>query len=106
MKNKKQDNNQIIIYEGDEGQPKLEVRIEGETVWLTQAQLGELFGTTKQNISLHIQNIYDEGELSRQATVKKYLTVQKEGDREVSRDIEYYIIWIRRQSRARRKKTI
>ncbi len=81
---------EIIIYEGDNGQPRIEVHIENETVWLTQAQLVELFGTTKQNISLHIQNIIEEGELTKEATVKEYLTVQKEGNREVSRDIDYY----------------
>ena len=89
MKNSSQ-TNEIIIYEGDNSQPRIEVRMQGETVWLTQAQLAELFGTTKQNVSLHIQNIYDEGELSQEATVKKYLIVQKEGNREVSREIEHY----------------
>lgn len=87
---KKDDQNQIIIYEGDDGQSRIEVRIEGETVWLTQAQLVELFSTTKQNISLHAKNIFEEGELMKESTVKEYLTVQKEGDREVKRKIEYY----------------
>jgi hypothetical protein len=81
---------EIIIYDGDNGQPRIEVHIENETVWLTQVQLAELFGTTKQNISLHIQHIYKEGELTEEATVKEYLTVQKEGNREVSRQIEHY----------------
>ena len=81
--------NEIIIYEGD-GVPRIEVRMEGETVWLTQAQLAELFDTTVQNISLHIINIFEEGELVREATVKEYLIVQKEGNREVSRSIEHY----------------
>ena len=88
--NKDDQTNEIIIYEGDDGQPRIEVRIQGETVWLTQAQLAELFDTTKQNVSLHIQNIYEEGELSRGATVKEYLIVQKEGDRDVSRELEHY----------------
>lgn len=82
--------NKIIIYENQEGKTPISVRIEGETVWLTQIQLADLFSTTKQNISLHIKNIFDEEELIKETTVKKYLTVQKEGDREVSRDIEYY----------------
>jgi hypothetical protein len=82
--------NEIIIYEGDNGQLKIEVHIEGETVWLNQAQLAELFDTTKQNISLHIQNVYEEGELIKEATVKEYLIVQNEGNREVSRSIEHY----------------
>jgi len=82
-------NNEIIIYEGDGG-ARVSVRINGESVWLTQAQLAELFGTTKQNISLHVQNIFEEGELAKEATVKEYLIVQKEGNREVSRRIEHY----------------
>ena len=72
------ENNNIIIYENQDGKPNISVRIEGETVWLTQVQLAELFLTTKQNISLHIKNIFEEGELKKEATVKEYLTVQKE----------------------------
>lgn len=83
-------NSNFIIYAGDGGQPRIEVRIEGETVWLTQTQLAELFGTTKQNVSLHIINIYEEKELTKEATVKEYLIVQSEGNREVSRQIEHY----------------
>ena len=89
MKNENQ-NNSIIIYEGDDGQSRLEVRLDGETVWLTQAQLVDLFQSSKANISEHIKNIYTEQELSPQATVRKFRTVQKEGAREVSRDIEHY----------------
>ena len=69
---------------------RLEVRVENETVWLTQQQMAELFNATKQNISLHINNIYDEGELEQIATVKDYLTVQKEGKRMVKRHINLY----------------
>lgn len=82
--------NKIIIYESQEGKTNLSVKIDGETVWLTQIQLAELFSTTKQNISLHIKNIIEEGELTKKSTVKKYLTVQKEGEKTVSRDIEHY----------------
>ena len=82
--------NQILIYTGDSGQPLIKVQTDGETVWLTQAQLAELFATSKQNISLHIKNIFQEGELSREATVKEYLTVQTEGNRQISRNIEHY----------------
>lgn len=82
--------NQIIIYEGDNGQARIDVRLDGETVWLTQAQLVELFESSKANISEHIKNIYSEGELTAKATVRNFRTVQKEGDREVSRDIEHY----------------
>lgn len=81
---------EIIVYVGGDGQPKIEVKFQGDTAWLTQAQLAELFQTTKQNISLHIKTILKEGELERTATVKDFLTVQNEGSREVSRNIENY----------------
>lgn len=68
-----------LSYQPDE-EVRLEVRMEDETVWLTQAQMVELFNSSKQNISLHISNIYKEGELSQNSTVKEYLTVQKKGD--------------------------
>lgn len=64
--------------------------MEGETVWLTLNQLAELFSTTKQNISLHINDILKEGELSEAATVKEYLTVQQEGNRTVNRSLQHY----------------
>jgi hypothetical protein len=86
----KSDNSEIIIYQTGNGRTKIEVHIEDETVWLTQAQMAELFQTTKQNISLHINNAFEEGELDPLATVKEYLTVQNEGSREVSRNIKYY----------------
>ncbi len=70
--------NEIILYQPD-NTLKLDVRVEDETVWLTQAQMSELFQATKQNISLHISNIYKEGELETASTVKEYLTVQTEG---------------------------
>ena len=75
---------EIILYQPDET-ISLEVRVENDTVWLTQQQMAELFNATKQNISLHIKNIYEEGELEEQATVKDYLTVRKEGSRTVRR---------------------
>lgn len=87
---KKELQNQIIIYEGDDGSSRIEVQFEGETVWLSQAQLVELFQSSKANISEHIKNIYQEGELLSEATVRKFRIVQKEGDREVSRDIDHY----------------
>ena len=78
----------IFAMQGDtEG---IEVRLEDDTVWLTQQMLAELYGTTKQNISLHILNIYAEEELSREATVKDFLTVRNEGTRKVNRRLEYY----------------
>ena len=81
--------NEIILYRPDETLA-LDVRVEDETVWLTQAQMSELFQATKQNISLHIKNIYKEGELDEASTVKESLTVQQEGKRTVQRRISYY----------------
>ncbi len=81
---------EIILYQTEDGQTKLEVRLEDETVWLTQQQLATLLQTSKQNISLHIQNIYEEGELMPEATVKKILTVQLEGTRQVQRTLDHY----------------
>lgn len=80
---------EIILYQPDET-VRLEVRLEDDTVWLTQQQMAELFYATKQNVSLHIKNIYDEGELEKTSTVKDYLTVRKEGNRTVRRHVNYY----------------
>ncbi len=82
--------NEIIIYQTQDGKTKIDVKIEDETVWLTQAQMTELFETTKQNVSLHIKNIFEEGELDEVSTVKDFLTVQNEGTRQVSRNVKYY----------------
>ena len=70
---------QFLVYESESGEIKLDVRFDGETVWLNQLQLAELFQTTQQNISLHINNIYEERELTLEATHKEYLLVRKEG---------------------------
>jgi hypothetical protein len=83
-------NSQFLVYQAKDGQIKIDVRLEQETVWLTQQQMAELLQTTKQNISLHIQNIYEEGELAPEATVKKYLTVRSEGQRDVKRLLDHY----------------
>jgi len=80
----------FLVYQTQDGKLKLDVRFEGETVWLTQLHMAELFQTTKQNVSLHIQNIYEERELERGATVKESLTVQLEGSRSVNRRVEFY----------------
>ena len=79
---------QVLIYQ--DGTLSLQVRLDGESVWLSQLQIAELYQTTKQNVSLHIQNILADGELSEKATVKQYLTVQQEGSREVRRQIDFY----------------
>jgi hypothetical protein len=81
---------QFLVYPTEDGRTKIEVRLENETVWLTQQHLADLFQTTQQNISLHLQNIYDEGELQREATYKEFLSVRREGRREVARSIDYY----------------
>ena len=78
-------NSEIILYEADEAL-QLEVRIEEETVWLTQSQMTVLFETTKQNISLHINNVFKEKELDKNSTVKYFLIVQSEGNRIVRRN--------------------
>ena len=83
-------NNNIIFYTTDDGQVKIEVRLEDENVWLTQSAMAELFNTTKQNISLHIKNIFEENELNETSTVKECLTVQNEGSRMVERKVKYY----------------
>ena len=81
---------QIIIYKTEDGQTKIDVRFENETVWLTQKNLAELFQVTIPTINEHIKNIYEEAELKKDSTVRKFLIVQKEGTREVSRELDYY----------------
>ena len=85
-----ENNSAIIIYQTQDGKTKIDVKIENETIWLSQSLMAELFQTTKQNVSLHIKNIFEEGELDEISTVKDYLTVQNEGGREVSRKVAYY----------------
>ena len=80
---------EIVLYQPDET-ISLEVRMEDETVWLTQQQMADLFNATKQNISLHINNIYKEGELEEFPTVKEYLTVRQEGKRTIRRYVKFY----------------
>lgn len=80
---------EIVLYQPDET-VKLEVRIENETVWLTQAQIVDLFLSSKANISEHIKNIFDSEELDQSSTVRKFRTVRLEGNRQVTRNIEYY----------------
>ena len=83
-------NSNILIYQTEDGKTNIQTRLENENIWLTQKDMAELFQTSKQNISLHTQNIFEENELDFDATVKKYLTVQKEGNRDVQRNLEYY----------------
>lgn len=81
---------EVLVYQTDDGQVKLDVRLQDETVWLTQQLMADLFQSSKQNISHHINSIYNERELTREATVKNYLTVRQEGTREVHRQLDYY----------------
>ena len=83
-------NSEILIYQNPEGSIKIDVRLEEESVWLTQAQLCELFQKSKATISEHIKNVFEEGELDASATVRNFRTVQTEGKREVERAIDYY----------------
>jgi hypothetical protein len=85
-----ENNSQIVIYSDETGQTKLDVRLEDETVWLTQKLMAELFQTTPQNITIHLKNIFDEGELNENATCKDFLQVQKEGNRTVERNQKFY----------------
>jgi hypothetical protein len=81
---------QFLIYRAEDGKTRIDVRFEGDTVWLTQQLMAELFQTTQQNISLHLQNIYAEGELKSEATHKEFLSVRHEGKRDVQRRLDFY----------------
>ena len=81
---------EIIIYQNENGQTDLEVRLENETLWLSQKQMAELFGVTIATINEHIKNIYKEKELEEYSTIRKFLIVQQEGKRKVKREIEHY----------------
>ncbi len=86
----KEKNNKIILYNSEDGETKIDVRLEGETVWLSQKQMAELFDKDVKTVNEHIQNVYSEGELQRDSTIRNFRIVQKEGNRAVSRDIEHY----------------
>jgi hypothetical protein len=81
---------ELLVYQANDGRIKLDVRLQDETVWLTQQIIAELFQTTVPNISMHIRNIYREGELDPQSTIKKFLTVRQEGKRQVKRELEHF----------------
>jgi hypothetical protein len=86
----KESGGEFLLYKTEDGQVKLDVRLQDETVWLTQPLMAELFQTTQQNISRHIQNIFEEGELTPEATHKKFLSVRREGKRDVRRALDFY----------------
>ncbi|MGH2403288.1 MAG: RhuM family protein [bacterium] len=81
---------EVLLYETPDGQVRLDVRLERESVWLSLTQMSELFGRDKSVISRHLRSVFDSGELERGATVAKNATAQREGDREVVRDIEFF----------------
>ena len=81
---------QFLVYEAEDGRVKIDVRLADETVWLSQALIAELFQTSVPNISMHIRNVYEEGELQPEATTKKFLTVRQEGSRAVRRQLDHY----------------
>ncbi|HLB43210.1 MAG TPA: hypothetical protein VJN02_10290 [Gammaproteobacteria bacterium] len=81
---------EILLYQTEDGSTRIDVRLQDETLWLTQMQMSELFQKDKRTISEHIANVYEEGELSQDATVRNFRTVQKEGKREVERDLATY----------------
>jgi len=83
-------NSEILIYQSPTGNIKIDVRLENETVWLTQQLMAELFQTTQQNISQHILSIYKERELSQVSTHKKFLSVRQEGKRAIKRLLDLY----------------
>lgn len=83
-------NNEIVIYQSEDGKMQLDVKLEGETVWLSQSQMSELFQTDRTVINRHIKNIYKSGELDEKATCAKNAQVRLEGNRTVTRNIPYY----------------
>ncbi len=88
--NKKEKNinkGEIIIYQSEDGLTQIDVKLEDETIWLTQQQMAELFQSSRTNVVEHIGNIYSEGELNQNSTCRKFRQVRKEGNREVSRQI-------------------
>jgi hypothetical protein len=98
------DNGEIIIYRTADGETRLEVRMESDSVWLTQAQMAELFQTTPQNITMHTNHVFREGELEKEATCKRSLQVRQEGTRTIRRIQNIYnldvIISSRRAARS------
>jgi hypothetical protein len=81
---------EILLYQSEDGTTKIDVRLENETVWLTQKSMAELFQTTVPNVNMHLKNIFEEGELEPSRTIKEFLIVRFEGKREVNRNIDFY----------------
>ena len=85
-----EDYGEFLIYQSEEGLINIEVKIQDETVWLTQQQMADLFQTSRTNVVEHIKHIYEEGELDEGPTCRKFRQVRKEGNREVSRELPFY----------------
>jgi len=83
---------ELVLYQTEDGRTRIQCRFENETIWLTQAQMAELFQTTPQNVTLHLKSIFEDGELQEEATCKDYLQVRIEGKREVSRLLRHYCL--------------
>ena len=81
---------EFLIFSGQKGENSIEVRIAEETVWLSQKFMGELFAVTASTINEHLKNLYSQGEISQQATIRNFRIVQKEGSRQVTRNVEFY----------------
>jgi prophage maintenance system killer protein len=81
---------EVVIYTTPEGESKIEVKLEDETVWISQAQMAEIFGKDVRTVNEHIQNVYKEGELQKDSTIRNFRIVRNEGERKVSREIEHY----------------
>ena len=90
MNEELKNNGNIIIYQTEDGLTKINVKVENETVWLNQQQMAELFQSSRTNVVEHIKHIYEEGELSEEATCRKFRQVRMEGYREVKREIPFY----------------
>ena len=90
MSDEEKSQSSIILYQTEDGRTRIQCRFDSDTLWLTQAQIAELFQTTPQNVTLHLKAIFAEGELSEAATCKDYLQVRAEGGREVSRNLRHY----------------
>ena len=82
----------LVLYQTEDGRTRIACRLDGDTLWLTQAQMAELFQTTPQNITMHLRAIFAEGEVTEAATCKEYLQVRSEGAREVTRALRHYAL--------------
>lgn len=81
---------ELLLYQTEDGATRIQCRFDGDTLWLTQAQIAELFQTTPQNITQHLKEIFADGELDEAATCKDYLQVPREGKRDVTRSLQHY----------------